>query len=144
MHLYRIGGTVLNLDRINGILDHHGSGDPQGAHDGASLSILFDQGQIDLSGHEAEVFRRWYRHACMNLDPLRDEHGEELIRPEAQVRKALNALNDLIDRTRPRDAVMRRAAHRLWNLVDRYLTGELEPIRAIDFERTLEEPRPEA
>jgi hypothetical protein len=139
MDLYRIGKTVLNLDRINGILDHHVTADP-GAPDGqAVLRILFDQVHIDLTGKEAEAFRYWFRHVSRSLDPHRDEDGEELISPDMQVRRAFEILQGLIDRDRPRDRVMRLTAHRFGHIIDQFLTGELQPARAKDFERGFEE-----
>jgi hypothetical protein len=143
MDLYRIGKTVLNLDRINGILDHHVTADP-GAPDGQTvLRILFDQAHIDLAGKEAEAFRYWFRHVSRSLDPHRDEDGEELISPDMQVRRAIEILQGLIDRDRPRDRVMRHIAHRLGHVIDRFLTGELQPARVKDFEKDFKEPHHE-
>ena len=141
MNLYRIGTTVLNLNRINGILDIHVPTDPGASGGRTVLRILFDHGQIDLSGKEAEVIRRWYRHASQNLAPHVDEDGEQLVSPEDQVRQAIEALVGRIDRTRPKDSVMRHTAHRVRDIIDPFLTGELQPARASDFEKSLEEAR---
>lgn len=141
MDLYRIGTTVLNLNRINGILDIHVPTDPGASGGQTVLRILFDHGQIDLSGKEAEVIRRWYRHASQNLAPHVDEDGEQLVSPEDQVRQAIEALVGRIDRTRPRDSVMRHTAHRVRDIIDLFLTGELQPARISDFDKMFEEAR---
>jgi hypothetical protein len=138
MNLYRIGDTVLNLDRINGIYDHHITADAGATAGRDVLRVVFDNAQIDLTGREAQVFRRWFRHTSKNLSPFRDEDGTELVSPEDQVRKSLDALIALIDhQARPRDPGVRHAAHRLAALIDRFITGELQPARADDFERSL-------
>jgi hypothetical protein len=139
MNLHKIGNTVLNLDRLNAIIDHQVSTDP-GAPTGRNvLRVVFDNAQIELVDKEAQIFRRWYRHVARNLDPHKDEDGEELIGPELQVTKALESLLGLVDRARPRDSALRHSGHRLRNLIERYLTGELQAVRASDFERTLGE-----
>lgn len=129
MNLYRIGNHVLNIDRLNGILDAGGG----------TLRVIFDQGEIELTGKEAEAFRYWYRHASHNLVPRCDEDGEELIPPEDQVRESLDVLVAQVDRTRPGDSAMRRSAHRLRVVVERFLTGELQAVPARDFRESLEE-----
>jgi hypothetical protein len=138
MNLYRIGDTVLNVERVNGIMDHL---NPVGPGERRVLRVLFDNTHIDLDGAEAEVFRRWFRHSARNLTPHRDEDGEELVSPEDQVRKELQHLIVLIDRSRPRDRATRQAARQLWQLVDQFLTGELRPARAEEFSRILTEVR---
>jgi hypothetical protein len=139
MNLYRIGDTVINVDRVNGIVDHQNPAGPGDPGVRRVLRVLFDNTHIDLDGQEAEVFRRWFRHTARNLTPHRDEDGEELVSPEDQVRKELQHLIVLIDRARPRNRVARQAAHHLWHLVDQLLTGELRPARAEEFSRTLSE-----
>lgn len=135
MNLYRIGKTVLNIDRINGILDHQVPADPDAPDGRAVLRILFDHAYIDLTDEEAQIFRYWFRHAARSLDPHKDEDGEELVSPDEQVRRGCEILRDLIDRERPRDRVMRHTVHRLGHIVDQFLTGELQPVRAKNFER---------
>jgi hypothetical protein len=146
MTLYRIGKTVLNIDRINGIIDHHAPADPHAPEGGTVLRVLFDEAHIDLTGKEAEAFRYWFRHASRSLDPHWDEDGEELISPDDQVRRAYEVLCGLIDRDQSRDRVMRHTAHRLRHIIERFLTGELHPARSKDFERNFEvthlEPSP--
>jgi hypothetical protein len=137
MNLYRIGNMVLNMDRVNGILDHHVRGDAAGPR---VLRVLFDDGHIDLDGHDAESFRQWFRHVARHLGPQRDEDGEELISPEEQMRKGFETLLVRIDQTRPRDGVLRRTAHRLADMLDHYLTGELQPVRVKDFESDFAPP----
>jgi hypothetical protein len=139
MNLYRIGNKVLNLDRVNGIVDVAGPTDPNGTGDGGVLHVLFDQGEIDLTGIEAEIFRRWYRHASRNLNPHKDEDGEDLVSPEDEVRKSIEALVARIDRVRPADSALRHTAHRVRSIVLQFLTGELRPARATDFEAVLKE-----
>jgi hypothetical protein len=139
MKLYRIGDTVLNMDRVNGIIDHHAPADPDGAGDRTVLRIVFDHATIDLTEKEAQVFRRWYRHASLNLAPHKDETGEPLLWPEDQVAKAFETLLRRIDRARPRDSAMRHTAHRVKGIIDQYLTGELQPVRAREFERCFAE-----
>jgi hypothetical protein len=141
MNLYRIGNTVLNLDRVNGILDVAGPNRPDASGGGNLLRILFDQGQIDLTGKEAEILRRWYRHASQNLAPHKDEDGEDLVSPEDQVRESFDALVARIDRLRPGDSVLRHAAHRIRDIIDLFLTGELQAARADDFQRIFKETR---
>jgi hypothetical protein len=136
MKLCRIGNTVLNIDRINGILQHHVPGGPDGR---PVLRVLFDQVHIDLTGKEAEAFRYWFRHASQSLDPHRDEDGEELISPDDQVRRAYEILRRLADRERPRDRAIQHTIHRLGSLIDQFLTGELQPARARDFERVFKD-----
>ena len=137
MNLYRIGKTVINVDRINFILDHQVLAD-SGAPEGRTVvRVVFDQTHIDLTDHEAEGLRYWFRRAARRLDPHTDENGEELVSPDDQVRKACAALYDLIDSQRPGDRVMRHAAHRLRHIIDQFLTGELEPVCVTNFERDL-------
>ena len=144
MNLFRIGNTVLNMDRINGILEHQVPTEPGAPAGRTVLRIVFDNAQIDLSDKDAQTFRRWYRHAARNLAPHTDEDGEALVSPEDQVRVAFETLLRLIDGARPRDPVMRHTAHRLAVIIDHFLTGELEPARATDFEKVFGEARIEA
>jgi hypothetical protein len=139
MTLYRIGKTVLNIDRINGILDHQVPADPGAPDRPTVLRVLFDQSHIDLTGEEAAAFRYWFRHAARRLDPRRDEGGEELISPDEQVRRGFEILCGLIDHDRPRDRAMRHTAHRLGHIIEEFLTGELQPARSKDFEKSFEE-----
>jgi hypothetical protein len=134
MNLYRVGKTILNVDRINGILDHQVPAGPDAPDGRTVLRVLFDHAHIDLTDKEAQIFRYWFRHAARSLDPHKDEDGEELVSPDEQVRKASEILRDLIDRERPRDRVMRYAVRRLGRIIDQFLTGELRPVRAKNFE----------
>jgi hypothetical protein len=135
MNLYRIGNTILNVDRINCILDHQTSPDPGAPAGRTVLRVLFEDAHVDLTDKEAQVFRNWFRHASRNLDPHKDEYGEDLVSPDEQMRRACQILRDLIDRDHPRDRVMRHVVHRLGHTIDQFLTGELQPVRAKDFER---------
>jgi hypothetical protein len=135
MNLYRIGQTILNVDRINGIIDYQIPSDA-GAPDGRTvLRVLFDNAHIDLADKEAQTFRFWFRRAARNLDPRKDEDGEDLVSPDDQVRRAYEILCDLIDRECPQDRVIRHTVHRLGRLIEQFLTGELQSARASDFER---------
>jgi hypothetical protein len=139
MNLYRIGNKVLNLDRLSSILDAEGPNGPAATADGPCLRLLFDQVEVDLIGSEAEAFRSWYRHAAFNLTPHKDEDGEDLMPPADQVREALESLVAQIERARPGDAAMRRAAHRARDVVALYITGELRPAPARAFKASLTE-----
>jgi hypothetical protein len=142
MNLYRINDTVLNLERINGVYDLRvpQADAPAGQR---ILRVVFDNAQIDLTGDEARVFRRWFRHSSKNLTPHKDEEGAELVSPEDQVKRSLDALLVLIDHSRPRDPAVRQAARRLADLIDYHITGELLPARASEFEKTLVLPHEE-
>jgi hypothetical protein len=136
MNLIKVGHLVLNVDRINGIHDHLAvAGNPPEAGPRTVTRVLFDQGHIDLTGADAKSLRRWYRHIARDIAPHRDEEGEELISPEEQVHRVLEMVVSHIDRVRPRDPSLRSAAHELVGLVDRYITGELGPVRASHFVR---------
>ena len=136
MNLIKVGHLVLNVDRINGIHDHLAvMGNPPAEHPHTVTRVLFDDGHIDLTGADAKSLRRWYRHIARDIAPRRDEDGEELISPEEQLRRVLDVVVSHIDRVRPRDPALRSAAHQLVGLVDRYVTGELEPMRASQFAR---------
>lgn len=139
MNLYRIGNKVLNLDRVNGLIEVPATTAPDGTAAEAALRVVFDHGCIDLTGKDAEVLRRWYRRASQNLAPHRDEDGEELVSPEDQVRESLHTLVARIDRMRPSDASLRGAAHRVRTIVGRFLTGELPPARADEFKARFDE-----
>jgi hypothetical protein len=141
MNLYRIGNKVFNLDRLNGIVDVSRPDGHDAPGGGTVLRILFDHGHLDLTGDEAEILRRWYRHASRNLAPHRDEDGEELISPEDQVRDSVEALVARIDRVRPADSASRHTAHRVRDIIDQFITGELRPARAKDFDDSLKEVR---
>jgi hypothetical protein len=134
MNMIKIGNTVLNVDRINGIEDHQPAPDPSSTHQQKITRVLFDHMHIDLVGVDANILRRWYRHVARDIAPRRDEDGEELILPEDQLRKAFDHFLHLVDRSRPRDHALRTAAHRLYGMVDRFITGELEPMRIKQFE----------
>jgi hypothetical protein len=141
MNLYRVGNTVLNMDRVTSIQEvpHPGPGpsDPT-APAGANVTrIFFDTMTMDLSGVEAQAFRQWYRHAARNLVVHRDEAGEELLAPEEQLKRLAEHLVALVDRVRPRNAALRHAAHRLHSALASYITGELGPVRARNFEKTI-------
>jgi hypothetical protein len=138
MNLYSIGNTVLNMDRIIGIQDHVAASGTDPAAGRSVLRVLFEGAQIDLMGREAQTFRRWFRHTARNLDPHKDEYGEELISPEEQLRRGFESLLAKIERMRPRDADVRHAAHRMGRIIDHYLTGELQPVRAKDFASSFE------
>jgi hypothetical protein len=136
MNLIKIGNAVFNVDRINGIQDHLTLAQPSMAGQQQTVTrVLFDQGHIDLTGAEAKTFRRWYRHAARDIAPHKDEEGEELVAPEDQVRQAFDVLLNHIDHMRPRDSALRHTAHLLSGMIDRYITGELEPVRATQFAR---------
>jgi hypothetical protein len=142
MNLYRIGNTVLNMDRVNGIQERpqQQPGDPAASH---VTRILFDTMTIDLVGVEAQTFRQWYRHAARNLVAQRDEAGEELVSPEEQLKRLADHLVAVVDHLRPRNAALRHSAHRLHAAVAEYITGELGPVRARNFEKSLAEAEPE-
>jgi hypothetical protein len=136
MNLIKVGHLVLNVERINAVHDHLSvAGDPAAESPQTVTRVLFDQGHIDLTGADAKFLRRWYRHIARDIAPRRDEDGEELIAPEEQVRRALDVLVGHIDRVRPRDSHLRSAAHHLVGLIDRFITGEIEPMRATQFAR---------
>jgi hypothetical protein len=137
MNLYRIGNTVLNLDRVNGIQEHPRPADPGAPAEPNVTRVLFDTTTIDLRGIEAQAFRQWYRHAARNLVLQRDEDGEELVTPEEQLKRLAEHLIALIDRARPRNAAVRHAAHRLAISISEYITGELQAVRERGFERSL-------
>lgn len=138
MNLYKIGDTVINMDRVNGIQDHQAPIDPRAPAGQTVVRVLFDNTTLDLVGREARTFRQWFRHTARNLAPHKDEDGEELIAPEEQLKRASEHLLGLIDHARPRDTAVRHAAHRLAGMIDEYITGELQPARARSFERILE------
>jgi hypothetical protein len=138
MNLFSIGNTVLNMDRIIGIQDHVAAISSGTAGDRSVLRVLFEGAQIDLAGKEAQTFRRWFRHTARNLDPHKDEYGEELISPEEQLRRGFESLLSKIERSRPRDSDVRHTAHRLGRIIDHYLTGELQSVRARDFASSFE------
>ncbi len=145
MNLIKIGNVVLNIDRINGIQDHLPEAHPSMAGQQQMVTrVLFDQGHIDLTGAEAKTFRRWFRHAARDIAPHKDEQGEDLVSPEDQLRQAFDALLNHIDRMRPRDSALRHTAHLLSGMIDRYMTGELEPVRATQFARHFSGSRPDA
>jgi len=137
MNLCRIGDTVLNLDRVNGIQDHHQPSDPSAPAGANVIRILFDTTTIDLVGAEAQAFRQWLRHAARTLLLHKDEEGEELISPEEQLQRVSEHLLALIDRARPRNATVRHAAHRLSGMIGHYITGELHPVRTKGFEKSI-------
>jgi hypothetical protein len=139
MNLFRIGKTIFNVDRVNCVIDHQVPA-TTGVSDGQTvLRILFDHTYIDLTDKEAQILRNWFRHAARSLDPHKDEGGEDLISPDEQVRRACKILRDAIDRERPKDRVLRSAVHCLEQMIDQFLTGELQPVRAKDFERDFEQ-----
>jgi hypothetical protein len=136
MNLYQIGKTIINVDRVNGIVDHVVPAGTDGPNRQAVLRILFDHGSVDLTGTEALVFRSWYRHASRRLERHHDEDGEELVSPDEQVRRSWEFLRGLVDRQHPRDPAMRQTVHRLGQIIDQFLTGELQPARASTFARS--------
>jgi hypothetical protein len=146
MNLIKIGGTILNVDRINGIQEFLPPADPSGTGTVQEriTRVLFDHGQIDLTGADAKSFRRWYRHLARDIAPHKDEDGEELVSQENQLRETFDVLLSLIDRVRPRDPALRNAAHHVSGMIDRYMTGELEPMRLSQFARTIAAHQPEA
>jgi hypothetical protein len=141
MDLYRIGNKVLNLDRLNGIIDVASPAGATPTDGGTALHVLFDQGEIELTGREAEAFRRWYRHASRPLDLHRDENGEELVSPEEQVRGVVEVLIERLDRLRLGDPAFRHVAHRARAIIGHFLTGELKPARSRDFQALLQAAR---
>jgi hypothetical protein len=145
MNLIKIGSVVLNVDRINGIQDHLSLAHPSMAGQHQMVTrVLFDQAHIDLTGAEAKIFRRWYRHAARDIAPHKDEEGEELVSPEDQLRQAFDVLLNHIDHIRPRDSVLRHTAHLLSGMIDRYITGELDPVRTTQFARQFSAPHAES
>jgi hypothetical protein len=139
MNLYRIGDTVLNLDRVNGIQDRPPGPDAAAAAGHAVIRVLFDTTTLTLEGAEAESFRRWFRHAAQNLIEHKDENGEGLIAPEEQLKRVSALLVSLIDRARPRDPAARHFVHHLAAMIDQYITGELRPVPARRIEKLLEQ-----
>jgi hypothetical protein len=137
MNLYRIGNTVLNMDRVNSIQEHAGPPDPAAPAAANVTRVMFDAMTIDLVGVEAQTFRQWYRHAARNLVVHKDEAGEDLLPPEEQLKRLADHLVALVDRVRPRNTALRHAAHRLHSSVAAYITGELGPVRVKSFEKTI-------
>jgi hypothetical protein len=137
MNLYRIGDTVLNMDRVNGIQDHQPPSDLSAVAGANVIRVLFDTTTIDLRGVEAQTFRQWFRHAARNLVLHKDEDGEELMSPAEQLQRVSDRLLMTIDRSRPRNAAVQHAAHRLSGLINDYITGELHPVRTKDFEKSI-------
>jgi hypothetical protein len=138
MNLYRIGDTVLNMDRINGIQDHQPSTAPGAPAGQTVIRVQFDATTIELTGAEAMTFRQWFRHAARNLMIHKDEDGEDLISPEDQLRRVSAHVLALVDRARPRDSAVRHAVHHLSVMIDEYITGELQHARARTFEKSIE------
>jgi hypothetical protein len=138
MDLYRIGNTVLNMDRVNGIQDHQRLAEADAPAGATVTRVLFDSTTIDLVGAEAETFRQWFRHAARNLMLHRDEDGEELISPEEQLKRVADHLVKLTGHARPRNAAVRHGARRLAGLIAEYITGELRPVRARQFAKSME------
>jgi hypothetical protein len=139
MNLYRAGHTVLNMDRVNGILDHQTPADPNAPAGQTVLRILFDHRQIELAGQEAWAFRNWYRVVSRNLSPHRDEHGRELVSPEDQVRRTVEDLVHRIDKDPTRSTAVVHAARHLKSLVTEFISGDLQPKNIRDFEKSLDE-----
>jgi hypothetical protein len=145
MNLIKIGNVVLNVDRINGIQDHLPLAHPSMAGQQQMVTrVLFDQAHIDLTGADAKTFRRWYRHAARDIAPHKDEEGEDLVSPEDQLRQAFDFLLNHIDHMRPRDSALRHTAHLLSGMIDRYITGELDPVRTAQFARHFAAPQADA
>jgi hypothetical protein len=144
MNLFKIGDMTLNMDRVNGIQDHVTVSDPGAATGRTVIRILFDVSHIDLDGIDAQVLRRWIRHNARNLAPHKDEEGQELMPPEEQLRRVADHLVALVDRVRPRDPSLRGTAHRLSNMLNEYMTGQLHPVGIKNFERQFEALRPES
>jgi hypothetical protein len=137
MNLYRVGNTVLNMDRVNSIQEHPIHADHAAPAAASVTRVIFDTTTVDLVGVEAQTFRQWYRHAARNLVVHKDESGEDLVSPEEQLKRLADHLVELVDRVRPRNVALRHAAHRLHASVASYITGELAPVRARSFEKTL-------
>ena len=129
MNLIRIGGTVLNVDRINGVQDHLLPAEPPEAAHEKVTRAMFDHGQIDLTGEDSKTFRRWYRHLARDIAPHKDEDGEELVSPERQLREVFRCPAQPDRSARPRELLVRGTAHTLSGMMDRYITGEVEPMR---------------
>jgi hypothetical protein len=143
MNLFKIGDTTLNMDRVNAIQDHFPAAEPGVVEHATVLRVLFNGAHIDLRGKDAQALRRLIRHSAQNLTPRRTEEGEELSAPEEQLQRIAGHLIGLIDRLRPKDTAMRSAAHRLANMIDEYITGQLPPMPADSLDRLLEPARPE-
>jgi hypothetical protein len=137
MNLYRIGNTILNMDRVNSIQERTSPAEPTEPPAASITRVMFDTMTIDMVGVEAQTFRQWYRHAARNLVVHKDEAGEDLVPPEEQLKRLADHLVALVDRVRPRNAALRHAAHRLHSSVAAYVTGELGPVRARNFEKSI-------
>jgi hypothetical protein len=135
MNMIKVGNVLLNLDRINCIEDHRAPGDPSTTHQPKITRVSFDHSTIDLVGGDANTLRRWYRHIARDINPHRDQDGEELISPEDQLRKAFDHFLHRMDLSRPRDHALRAAARQLYGMIDQFITGELEPMRIKQFEQ---------
>lgn len=141
MNLFRFGSTTLNMDRVNGIQDNPASA--QGEDDDAShnsIRILFDDRTIELTGGDAQALRHWIRHNARNLMPRTDEDGVELLSPEDQLVRMGETLLQVMERAHPVDATARKAARRMTEMIERYITGELHPMRAEEFHRKYGKP----
>jgi hypothetical protein len=137
MNLLKVGDTILNMDRVNGIRDHQPPSDPAAPSDQAVLRVLLDGATIDLEGVEAQSLRRWVRHHARNLAPQRNEQGEDLLSPELQLMSVVEGLLALIDRDRPRDPTLRAAVRRLAEMIKAYITDQLPPATVERFEKKL-------
>lgn len=135
MNLFRFGSTTLNMERVNGIQDNPPA-DEGGKNAGRNfIRILFDDRTIELTGTDAQALRHWIRHNARNLMPKIDENGVELLSPEDQLVRLTESLLHAIEHARPVDATVRKAARRMTDMIERYITGELEPMRADEFRR---------
>jgi hypothetical protein len=143
MNLFKLGDMVLNMDRVNGVQDHPLPPDGSSPAAQDTIRVLFDNATIDLSGPEAHALRRWVRHNSRNLAPTKNEDGELLVHPENQLTRVADLLVDLVDRARPRDSTTRSVARRLANMIESYITGQLQPVSARSFEREFESPQAE-
>ena len=144
MNLFKIGDMTLNIDRVNAIQDNQASDEPDAPAGDTRLRILFDNSHVDLVGSDAQVVRRWIRHNARNLAPRRSVDGEDLVSPEEQLQKVTESLVALIDRARPRDPTVRGAAHRLADMIEAYITGQLQAVPTHPFERVVASLKAEA
>ena len=143
MNLFRIGHTVLNMDRVSHILDHQTSTDSDSAPGQTAVRIVFDQGEVELYDQEARAFRYWYRQIARNIGPNRDRSGRELVTPDEQVRRAIELLVRKIDEYAFLDPQIRQLAHKVEKLVMSFSSGDLPAVSSREFERSVGDPAPE-
>jgi hypothetical protein len=123
------------MDRVNHILDQEPSDDRNPPSEPAALRIFFDEGHVDLCDEEARSFRYWYRQVARNISPHHDMFGRELIAPDEQVRKAVEALVFKINHHAHEVPEIRRLAREVKGLVAKFISGELAAVSVREFER---------